>query len=154
MEIDTLMSRFRLASRELFNHYFHVSTHDIDESVSSEQFDILQYELFNALVTVPGALPPVMYTKLQPSILVRIRPPGQFAPLMLNREVDSGYWDHAITEFTADVSFHFIEFFDWDQTAIKDHRYVRAAVASWPIRPELVGKQALIETQYACYSRG
>jgi hypothetical protein len=72
---------------------------------------------------------------------------------MLNRDVDSGYWDHPISISAPDTVFTFVEFFDWDQTSYKDNRYVRAIVRDWPSHPELIGKHALIETHYAIYEK-
>jgi hypothetical protein len=152
MELNALMVRFRLASRELFNHYFHQSIHDEDEWDMAERFDTVQEHLFNALVTELANLPVVTYGKLQPSILVALRH-SEFAPWMLNREIDSGYWDHSQREFNRDAVLQFVSFFDWDQTDFKDHRYVRVVVAAWPSHPELVGKQALVESQYMQFAK-
>ncbi|MES2072001.1 MAG: hypothetical protein V4488_16715 [Pseudomonadota bacterium] len=153
MELNSLMVRFRLASRELFNHYFHASTHDEDEWVTEERFSIVEEHLFSALVTEPANLPYVPYGQLQANILVTLRS-GEFAPWMLNRENNSGYWDHPQSEFTKDAVLHFMNFFDWDVVDFKDGRYVRVVVASWPSFPEHIGRQALVESQYVQFIRG
>jgi hypothetical protein len=153
MELNALMIRFRLASRELFNHYFHASTHDENEWVTEERFATVQEHLFHALVLEAADIPEITYGKLQPSILVTLRTSCEFAPWMLNRTIDSGYWDHPQPEVTQDAVLHFMYFFDFDQVDFKDYRYVRVVVASWPSHPELVGKHALIESQYVRFCK-
>lgn len=49
--------------------------------------------------------------------------------------------------------FTFVSFFDWDQKSYQDNRYVRAIVKDWPENQNLVGKHALIETQYVSYQK-
>jgi hypothetical protein len=147
MELDEHMMRFRLASRELFNHFFHVSTHDEERWVAYERFSFIEEQLFNALVTQPNDLARIHYGQLQTEIGVVLRR-GEFAPWMLSREIGSGYWDHPLDEFNPDVRLQFLCFFDWDQVDFMDHRYVRVVVQSWPQYPEHVGKHALIESQY------
>jgi hypothetical protein len=146
------MNRFRLASRELFNHYFHASTHADEQWSVDERFATMEEHLFNALVTEPAEIPAVIYGHLQPNILVRLRF-GEFAPWMLNRETDSGYWDHSQQKFTAEVVLQFKEFFDWDQADFKDYRFVRVVVAEWASHPELIGKHALVESHYVQFTR-
>jgi hypothetical protein len=67
---------------------------------------------------------------------------------MLNREVNSGYWDFPIREVTRDARLLFFRFFDWDVLAYRDNRYVLVQIDSWPSHPEAVGKQALVEARY------
>jgi len=86
------------------------------------------------------------YGTLQPEILVELR--SDFCSIMLNREINSGYWDFPLREVTRDARLHFITFFDWDNLDYRDNRYVRVQVADWPSHPEAVGKDALIESQY------
>jgi len=93
----------------------------------------------------PGKLPPVEYGGVT-TILVGLR--SEFAPIMLNRAVDSGYWDHPIREVTRDAQMVFVCFFDWDQLDVRDNRYVRVLVQAWPSKSEAIGKHALIESQY------
>jgi hypothetical protein len=69
--------------------------------------------LFDQLVAAPGSLPFGAYGTHQPNILVLLR--GlDFAPIMINREVDTEYWDHPIVEITKDAQLSFVRFFDWD----------------------------------------
>ena len=147
MNIDEMMNRFRLASREVFNHFFRVSDpYNNDGWSFEERFSEVQAVLFKKLVTEPASLSDKGYGYLQPEILVELR--SESAPIMLNREVDSGYWDHPIKEVTKDARLLFISFFDWDQLDYRDNRYVRVQMDRWSSHPETVGKHALIESQY------
>ena len=152
MDIDTLMNRFRLASRELFNRYFHSSTHDENAWVAEERFSLVQEQLFRAMVTEPAGVAVVPYYELQPDIGVTVRH-VEVAPWLLNRETESGYWDHPKSEFDKNASLRFESFFDWDQVAYRDNLYVRVQVVAWKTHPELVGKSAQIENQYVRFVR-
>lgn len=159
MTLNDMMNRFRLASRELFNHFFHVSgatgrgaPPDAPAADGGEAWDLemrfshVEQVLFEKLVCEPARLTHAPYGGLQPEILVQLN--SDFCPIMLNREVNSGYWDFPIREVTRDARLLFFRFFDWDVLAYRDNRYVLVRVDDWPSHPETAGKQALIETQY------
>lgn len=72
-------------------------------------------------------------------------------PIMINRPSSDGnkYWDEPITRVKAsDVSLEFIGYFDWNQVASRDFAYVRAKIKSFSKHPDLVGREALLETRY------
>ena len=151
-DIHSAMTRFRLASRELFNNYFRTGGRDDAAWDARERFSLVEEHLFDALVAMPAGLSCGAYGKPQEHISV-VLAHGEFAPWVLNRESDSGYWDHLQTEFTADAVLSFVTFFDWDLLDLIDWRYVRVVVSAWPSRPELVGKHALVETIYIRFIR-
>jgi hypothetical protein len=161
MALNEMMNRFRLADRELFNHFFHVSgatgqssgaPPDAPAADGGEAWDL---EVRFSHVE-PGSLREASRrARTADSRAVRQPPAGDtvelnsdFCPIMLNREVNSGYWDFPIREVTRDARLLFLRFFDRDILAYRDGRYVLAQVDYWPSHPEAVGKQALIETQY------
>lgn len=154
MTLDLRMNQFRQASRELFNHYFRVdepSAHSQRAGELQERFADVEQILFQNMVAEPLSLEKVVYgCFVQPNIGVELSF-GQVAPIMLNREIDSGYWDFPVNEVTKEVSLLFKTFFDWDNLAYRDHQYVRAQVIDWAAHPETIGKDALIETQYVKY---
>jgi hypothetical protein len=151
MHLDESIGRFRIASRELFNHYFRVADPPTDDGwVLEERFGFVEAVLFEQLVVAPHSLPSVAYGLHQPAILVALRY-ADFAPIMINREVDSGYWDHPLTEVTRDATLSFVRFFDWDALAIRNNQYVHVIVDAWPTHSEVVGKHALIEAQYVVF---
>jgi hypothetical protein len=72
---------------------------------------------------------------------------------MINREVDTGYWDHPIVEITKDAQLSFVRFFDWDVLAVRDYQYVRIRIDAWPAHPEIIGKHALIEARSVAFDQ-
>lgn len=155
MNIDKYVNRFRIASSELFNNHFREQFLESEDWDFYELFTCIEEELFHALVTLRIDIQPVTYScYLQTEIEVI---PSEIStcgvPIMLNRGIDSGYWDHKIKRAEIGCVFSFLSFFDWDQKAYKDNRYVRAVVKFWPEHPELIGKQALIETIYVSYRK-
>ena len=153
MTLDESLNQFRLASRELFNGYFRVAEKPYENGgwLQEERFSFVQESLFEQLVAQPHELPEAKYGSRQPGISVSLRA-GEFAPIMVNRSTDSGYWDHPLVEVTKEVRLSFMRFFDWDQLGIRDNQYVRVVIEAWPSHPEVNGFQALIEAQYVAYT--
>ncbi len=153
-DIDDMMSRFRLASREVFNHNFRASDPYGDEGWAlAERFSVLQAVLFQKLVTEPACLPNVSYGDLQTEILVELRSGIELAPAFLNREVMSGYWDYPVKEITRGSRLFFLSFFDWNQLDYRDGQYVRIQIDHLPLHPETTGKHALVEWRHVCFVR-
>jgi hypothetical protein len=153
VELDESMNQFRIASRELFNHFFRVpDPYNSGGWELEERFRAVQAVLFQELVLEPSALPHAVYGLPQPTIRVRLRH-GTFAPIMLNRAVDSGYWDLPLKEVTSEAILVFVQFFDWDQLAFRDNQFVRVRIEQWPSHVEAVKKHALIESQYVAFHK-
>jgi hypothetical protein len=158
MNYDVQLNRFRVASRELFNNSFRVENAsgngtDPEAWDALERFEEVECVLFEKMVLEPLEMAGPTYGHRNPRIRVCLRS-GSSAPIMMNRDVDSGYWDHALREVTDDAVLEFVRFFDWDQLHYCDYRYVRVVVAGWPSQPAAVGKHALIESQYVRYAEG
>jgi hypothetical protein len=154
MTIDDSISQFRIASRELFNTYFRIADpyNNDDAWALSERFSQVESVLFDQLVAAPGSLPFGAYGTHQPNILVLLR--GlDFAPIMINREVDTEYWDHPIVEITKDAQLSFVRFFDWDVLAVRDYQYVRVRIDAWSAHPEVIGNHALIEARSVAFDQ-
>ena len=152
MDLDQLMNRFRLASRHLCNHYFHPPDWDDNEWNVVEYFEEVERLLFENLVLCPAGLDLIEYGQPNPNIVVALRRPGD-VPIMINRDrgAASGYWDHPTKTIASTTAMIFVEFFDWDQLAYRDHRYAHVVITAHPSLAELVGHHALIETQYVRY---
>jgi len=154
MQLNTAVNQFRLASRELFNHYFRAPDANWDEAWGLvERFREIEEILFQKLVAEPAALKRVQYGNPQPEILVLLRNEIDAAPMMLNRDVDSGYWDHPLSQITKSAQMIFVSFFDWDQLGYRDNQLVRVQVIDWPEHSEANGKHALIEIQYILFAQ-
>lgn len=151
--IDAALNSFRVASRELFNTYFRVHSDPYDNGGWSmlERFCEVEEVLFTQLVGAECHSTLLRYGQVQPSIVVSLAS-GISVPAMINREINSGYWDHPIGKVSPDTVLRFVRFFDWDQLAVRDNRYVHVVIASWPEHPEVEHKHALLECQYASYS--
>jgi len=168
MDLHQSMSRFRLASRELFNHYFAVPYSSAQSSYEYyDGFNEVERVLFTMLVLEPCAVPsaPSSYVygfDAHPSIRVRLPIANVdeniggvddplVAPIMLNREINSGYWDYPLEQFTNDATLLYVAFFDWDSMQSRDNAYVRVQVSDWPSHPETIGKYALVESYLVRY---
>ncbi|MBV9219432.1 MAG: hypothetical protein JO366_13230 [Methylobacteriaceae bacterium] len=148
MTLNAAMQQFRIASRELFNNYFRVDNpYNNNGWAMEEGFAEVQQVLFRRLVTEPLSLSSIIYGKVNPEIGVELLL-AKTAPIMLNRDLDSGYWDYPLTEINTDPILVFVGFFDWDQLTCRDNQYVRVRVQKWPAHSEVVGKHGLIESQY------
>ena len=142
-----MMNQFRLASRELFNHYFRSPTpYNGDSWIRAERFTEVERVLFQKLVVEPAAFSAVEYGDIQPALQVALR--GDSGPAMINREIRSGYWDYPLGEIDKLAKMSFICFFDWDDLEYRDNQYVCAQISQWPAHAEVVGKHILIESQY------
>ena len=165
MTLDDSMNKFRVAGRELFNNYFRVPSlsEDYELAVELEEgFNAVEQLLFEKLVLEPWSIPNVKYGYkfgAYPEIRVSLPIPNSdegligdpdnpplAAPIMLNREVDSGYWDYPLDRFTNDATLMFICYFDWVQFGFRDNNYVRVLVRDWPAHPDVVGKEGLVES--------
>jgi hypothetical protein len=84
------------------------------------------------------------------NIIVKL--PHEFsAPFLLNREVQSGYWDDPIKEFSNQAHLNFVSFFNWGQLDDRDNGLVLVEVAKWDEQPHTVGKRALVERVYVVF---
>jgi hypothetical protein len=108
--------------------------------------------LFDQLVAAQVSLALGSYGTHQPDILVILRG-VDFAPVMINREVDTGYWDNPTVEITKDAQLSFVRFFDWDVLAVRDYQYVRVRIDAWSAHPEVIGKHALMEARSVVFDQ-
>ena len=158
--INKAMTKFRLASREIYNSYFFNddpnASHE-DFYLPLERFVDLQSVLFSKLVLEPCNLENADYgsDKVIQGILVVSASDfvdGDGIPAFVNRDKVSGYWDFALEHLPSDTKLGFVCFFDWDQRAAKDNRLVRAEILSCPTMTEIVGKHVLIEAGYVRFA--
>lgn len=154
MTLDERVKQFRVASRELFNSYFRVPTpyNNNDGWLLEERFSEVQSVLFRTLVLEPASLPTTRYGDVQRDVIVGLENSAS-APIMLNRDINSGYWDYPVKEVTNEARMLFICFFDWDQLAVRDNSFVRVYIDYWPSHSDVVGKHALIESQYVSFQQ-
>jgi hypothetical protein len=64
--------------------------------------------------------------------------------------VPNGMWDDPVDRVgMKQARMNFIAFFDWDANDYRDLQYYRVKIAGFDEQPHLVGREALIERQYA-----
>lgn len=147
-DITSLVARYRECVSSLWNTYFHKPNVDWDEQWS---FAVIDAELFKALVLQPLGRGGV---HIQPDYMnprellsfMRVVPDGA-ASILMNREIDSGYWDwrHPLPKVQAeDVDLRMFHFFDWDSLGPRNYDYVRVLILDSARYPEANGKHALI----------
>jgi hypothetical protein len=113
-------------------------------------FAEVEQALFLALVLQPAGLSDARYGEPNPRIRVCVS--GEFgAPAMINRERNSGYWDHQVKRLDNEAELAFACFFDWDESSLVDFQYVRVEISRHPSH-ELVGKHALIDVRYVSFN--
>ena len=69
---------------------------------------------------------------------------------MVNRERDSGYWDHPIARLDSEADLGFPVLFDWNENALRDLQYVKVQILAHR-NADLVDRHALIEVQYLAF---
>lgn len=149
-----LIEKFRVASRELFNHYFSIDDaweRQGEAWLMVERFGDVETLLFRKMVSEALDLSISEYGNIQKNILVQSKD-GNSLEGLLNREVSTGYWDYPITNIPSDAEMYFIAFFDWDTLSLRDNEYVRVMVATCASTPEIAGKHALIGAREVTYS--
>jgi hypothetical protein len=150
-DIDAAIREFRVASREMFNGYFRIDNpYENDGWDGRDRFSRLESTLFDTLVGQRCGIEPGSYGTAFGGILVKLRDLDT-APAQINRLVDSGYWDYPITQIDSSTEMSFVAFFDWDQLAYRDNRFVRARVQAWSSHADAVGKHVLLEAQHVAF---
>lgn len=167
MDLNHSMHRFRLASRELFNNFFAVPLPPANYDYEYyDGFNNVENVLFQSLVLDPCIVPyseDFAYgVKMHPHIRVRLPSaeldrdlvggPIEIAPIMINREIDSGYWDHDVSKVDNSAIMKFVCFFDWESMHSRDNAFVRVQITDWPQHTDLIGKHALIESTMVRFS--
>ena len=152
-DISHILDHFRVSARSVWNTAFWPDA-DFRNWDSAEQFDEVQRILFAELVLA----------KLQkewpahdifriPIPFLQIVPSSESVPIMIQNprpDRPKGYWDHPVRQInTGEAEFHFLEYFDWNRLDYLDFHYYKVQIARFNARPEPVGREALIERQYA-----
>lgn len=145
MSLSQAMFRFKTASRDLWNHCFRFEAADTQEAYQAvERFEDVESHLFQKLIVDGFSLKEHRYDGIEPFYDIKVTV-SSVASIMLNREINSGYWDDPINLIHETDVLVFISFFDWKQLDFKDNAYVRARVVSHS-NPAANGRDALIES--------
>jgi hypothetical protein len=150
-DIRRHLLRYSDAKCHLWNAYFVDSVTDLKECEPLETFKAIDKQLFIALVCVPLSL------KLSASYVMGAEPikqilvlPKQYireVPVIL-REPNTGggaLWTKTDTLSASELSFAFIELFQWNSYDFLNLPLVRCMVGNCGSHPQYLGREALIE---------
>ena len=148
-KVTKIFQRYKECARHLRNtYYIPNSEHDWD---TLEDFDEVKVLIFKHMVLNELL---EKYDDFEwfgkPFTNFEVVPSSDICPIMINREKQSGYWDHPIEKIgQADFKMAFISYFDWNSHDQIDFRYYRVRIIESEKYPELIDFDALIETIYA-----
>lgn len=151
--IKTEMAAYREAIRHLWNSTFSTLEESLRFGICLELFEEIDDLIFRSLVCEPLGIEFVEKASFDPIINLKVTPISLLTEVhvMINRSIPaSGYWDDPIKVINAsDVDLALIGFFDWDGYNVKDCAYYRVRIIDCKSHPNLIGRDALIETRCA-----
>lgn len=146
--------RYREISRLVWNLGFLPDLEPYDYLAFAHWRDVLA-RLFEGIVVAPLGLPLSKSPVGQPGgpqFQVKVRA-GRLNVLIANLKYDGP--GRAWTEVTLDFSspeydLRYLSYFDWDQTAPMDCRFVNAQIVRLDSDPQYVGKELLVDSMDCC----
>jgi hypothetical protein len=153
-DVTHLFADYRESVRHLWNAAFRHATAPPSWD-SQEAFEHVADCLFYALVLFPlGLSGPQLPSKLLQTLIagLRIVPDSEHGvPIMISRDQEgSGYWDHPVNRVGPnDAELEFVGFFDFDQLGFRNFRYYDVLIRSSLTHPEIAGRAALLDCDYA-----
>jgi hypothetical protein len=157
LDITPSVANFREAARHLWNAHYRQNLSERDPWDLRDSFDEVIIRLFASLVLEPlgindTGLAPSRAGEPTPVTGLIVRPSSESGvPIMINRDRPrSGYWDHPKQCFAGgDGTLLPARFFDFDELASRDFRYLEVFIASSDRNPDIVGRWALLGFEYA-----
>lgn len=145
--LDEGINRFRFASRELYNNFFRASYEEDYElwCLMKDGFQEVQKTLFERMIEIPFGLDHYSYG-MEAQLNVEVKVDQESMSVMLNRGINTGYWDYPLTKIPGEYILVFREFFDFNTNVYLDHGYTKVEVLKSSDYPDIVGKHGLIET--------
>ena len=152
-DISSLFDHFRVCARAVWNTAFWPDS-DLRTWDSVDQFDEIQRILFSELVLGKIGRDWPAGNIFQTSIpFFRVVPINDVCPIMIQNPRSGktiGYWDHPVNRIgPGEADLHFLAYFDWNRLDYVDFRHYRVIIAKFDGQPDLVGREALIDTQHA-----
>lgn len=148
-KVTKIFQRYKECARNLRNtYYIPQSDQDLD---TLEDFDEANVLLFKHLV-LNELLEKYDDFKWfeKPYNEFIVVPTSDICPIMINRDKQSGYWDHPITRIEQkDLKMAFINYFNWSSHDQIDFRYFHVRIIESEKYPQLIDFDALLETIYA-----
>lgn len=156
-DITRSIANFREAARHLWNCHYLPNLSQQNPWDVRDSFDRVSIELFNSLVLEPSGVNGTQLAAAsegnpQPITGLRVHPSADSGvPILINRHRPrSGYWDHPKSLLAAgEAELLLARFFDFDEIAYRDFRYLEVLIASSTSDPDIAGRWALLDFQYA-----
>ena len=153
-DITKVMNNYRECARNLWNTYFRTPATTMEQMEAAFRFDEINYLLFNELVLAKiGKLGFKKKSKDDAWPFLRIILPksAECQVLVSRTSADrNSYWDEPINRLTGNGSkLLLVDYFDWDEFGYLNYSYYKVKLISCSQHPQLVGRQALIETYLA-----
>jgi hypothetical protein len=150
-KIETEIATYREAVRHLWNTTFAKLDEPLRFGICAEWFEEIECLLFRSIVCEPRN---VKFIGKFGSPIAQLAVTSEISkdiPVLVNRSTPStGYWDAPVKTIpSVDTTFVFICFFDWNDYAQRDLRFYKVRITRCDTFPELIGRDALIETCYA-----
>lgn len=156
-EATHLFMNYRECVRHLWNAYFRAIAEPTRNWDVRDEFDEIAREIFSSLVSREiGAVDFELAKESSSDPITRpdfhIVPGSECGvPILINRDLPrSGYWDYPISRVEPnDVEMHLLRFFDFEELGYREYQYFEVMIDASVDYPDLVGRAALIEVQYA-----
>lgn len=147
--ITSEMNHYKDAIRHLWNSAFRPIDEPLYYGECLEIFSEIHALTFQALVCAPNGIDPPKLFTVDPIPSLRVVPTTDLSiPIMINRTFPaSGYWDDPVDRVNAaDLHLVFMCYFDWDEYSSMDCRYYRVRILDSKSYPDLIGRDALVES--------
>jgi hypothetical protein len=151
-DVTAIFDHYRVSARSIWNTAFWPDP-TLREWDFIDAFSDIQRILFDSLVLSKIDMEfsaEDLFRK--PIPFIRISPAAGQCSIMIQNPRGpqmTGYWDDPVNRISANNSeMQFIDFFDWSMMAVRDFHYYRASITKFDEHPHLVGREALIESQY------
>lgn len=152
-DVSSIFDHYRISARAIWNTAFWPDA-EFRNWDSVDQFDEIQRILFCELVLAKlGREWPTLDVFRISVPFLRVVPSIDPAPIMIQNprpDKPTGYWDHPLNRISpGEAEMHFLRYFDWNRLDYADFRYYLVKIARFDTKPELAGRQALIDRQHA-----
>ena len=143
--VTQAFQKYRIAARLIWNLFF-LPNPELAGWDGRDQFERIKGLLFESLVLGSVSVDMervrfVVVPRAEAGVPIRIESPRQ--------DDRNHYWDHPISTLKpSDATLEFLDFFDFDPIGYLDFRYVRTRICDFPAHSDLVGREALLDTDY------
>jgi hypothetical protein len=154
-EVTAILNHYRSVSRTICNAGYWTQP-QLRNWDSVDSFNDIRKLLFDSLVVaalkIDGACDIQLSAGQIPALRIVPLHAGP-VPILIHRPREgdrNNYWDDPVKEIMAtDAELHFLDYFDWNQMDFVDFQYYRVRIVKFSAHPHLVGREALLEHQYA-----